>query len=42
MHEKNLANAVKLPPHTEREFLHPKITTPDSFKWQAMVETLVL
>jgi hypothetical protein len=28
MHEKNLANAVKLPPQTERKFLHPKVPTP--------------
>jgi len=26
-HEKNLANAVKLPPQNEREFLHPKVPT---------------
>ena len=28
MNEKNLANAVKLPPQTERKFLHPKVPTP--------------
>ena len=28
MHKKNLANAVTLPPQTERKFLHPKVPTP--------------